>query len=165
VTPQSPLQNSNAAVHSWARAGPKCAIPYTMIGIEMQKGYFWGARDHADEIDALYCMQKHLLQPNLALGIFRYHLVFLKPKRAENTKWDFSGALFLFAWLPLLLSVVVGFLLFSLLPLCTSYRRWNYSSYGMVRTFDCQTTRASMLLVVANKVTEARTSLSKERPG
>ena len=76
-----------------ARAGPKCAITYAMIGIEMQKGYFWGARDHADEIDALYCMQKHLLQPNLALGIFRYHLVFLKPKRAENTKWDFSGAL------------------------------------------------------------------------
>ena len=64
-----------------------------MIGTETQKGYFLGACDHADEINALYCMQKHLLQPNLALGIFRYHLVFFKPKWAENTKWDFSGAL------------------------------------------------------------------------
>ena len=27
------------------------------------------------------------------LGIFRYHLVFLKPQIAENTKWDFSRAL------------------------------------------------------------------------
>jgi hypothetical protein len=107
--------------HAGARAGSKCAITYAMIGIILQKGYFWGAHDHADVIGALYHLQNQLLRPKWLLGIFRYHLVFFWPKRAKNTKWDFCGAL----WSTSKRSGKVGFLSsrFTLLPLHLALRR------------------------------------------